>query len=446
MAWDEGTDGVLPDEGMIHEWLDGQLDADASAAMERLVSRSPAFAARVAEARGLIAASARIVQSLDGVPGGVLPTGVLPTGVGSTGVGSADVRPSRPSPAGAPRARTVPWRRIGSIAALLMVGVTGVMLVQREPASLRKLALPAAAEQSVSTAPMVANDAGDALVPPVAASARVPAAPARDMPDPSALPSPISRTGERVAADPSLRPGLMVPDRKAEAAEAPVAARRGTVQDSVSDIVRTNERERRATSAAPNALLGALPGAPPNAPPSAPPSAPPGSAAVQRASAARAAAPVGKAADAAMLATSVEGGVPALPGDFAVAVQRVQCAPECVQRRIELVSDGRVRRWAHPLGGSAEPDTGRVAPGEVAALRTRLDSLGVSELPTTLRLDGSKCRSVGALRESLRVEFRVEGAPRSVMGLPWCSDGTHPLDRIAAETEALAQRALPPRP
>ena len=62
-----------PDEGMIHAWLDGELSPDEAARVARLAEQDPEWRAAVAEARGLIAASSRIVRALDAVPGGVVP-------------------------------------------------------------------------------------------------------------------------------------------------------------------------------------------------------------------------------------------------------------------------------------------------------------------------------------------------------------------------------------
>lgn len=62
-----------PDEGTIHAWIDGQLSADASAELETHVAACAECAALVAEARGLVAASTRIVSALDSVPAGVIP-------------------------------------------------------------------------------------------------------------------------------------------------------------------------------------------------------------------------------------------------------------------------------------------------------------------------------------------------------------------------------------
>jgi hypothetical protein len=62
-----------PDEGLIHAWLDGELDAAEAARVEALVNSDAEWAAAAAEARGLIAASGRIVGSLDRVPANVIP-------------------------------------------------------------------------------------------------------------------------------------------------------------------------------------------------------------------------------------------------------------------------------------------------------------------------------------------------------------------------------------
>jgi hypothetical protein len=62
------------DEGTIHAWLDGALAGDEAAAVARHVDECRECAAMVAEARGMIAATGRIVSALDDVPAGVIPT------------------------------------------------------------------------------------------------------------------------------------------------------------------------------------------------------------------------------------------------------------------------------------------------------------------------------------------------------------------------------------
>lgn len=64
-----------PDEGLIHAWLDGQLPPEEAARIEELAATDPDWAVAVAEARGLVAASSRILSALDRVPAGVVPQG-----------------------------------------------------------------------------------------------------------------------------------------------------------------------------------------------------------------------------------------------------------------------------------------------------------------------------------------------------------------------------------
>ena len=56
------------DEGTIHAWLDGALSADEARRVEAHVGSCTVCADAVAEARGLIAASSRILTALDDVP------------------------------------------------------------------------------------------------------------------------------------------------------------------------------------------------------------------------------------------------------------------------------------------------------------------------------------------------------------------------------------------
>jgi hypothetical protein len=62
-----------PDEGTIHSWLDNALSAEETARVASHVSECAQCAAAVAEARGFIAASSRILTALDDVPRGVVP-------------------------------------------------------------------------------------------------------------------------------------------------------------------------------------------------------------------------------------------------------------------------------------------------------------------------------------------------------------------------------------
>ena len=61
------------DEGIIHAWIDGELPPDEASRVEAHANSCAACGALVAEARGLVAASSRIVSALDVTPSGVLP-------------------------------------------------------------------------------------------------------------------------------------------------------------------------------------------------------------------------------------------------------------------------------------------------------------------------------------------------------------------------------------
>src|SRR5947207_8176643 len=92
------------DEGTIHSWLDGALSADEAARVEAHVKECAQCQAAVAEARGFIAASSRILTALDNAPRGVMP-------------------------AAAPRKRIDPmvWR----VAATVLVVAAGTLVVVR---------------------------------------------------------------------------------------------------------------------------------------------------------------------------------------------------------------------------------------------------------------------------------------------------------------------------
>ena len=118
-----------PDEGEIHAWLDGALDAAAAAGVEAHVAACPACAAAVAEARGLIAGASRILMALDGVPSGVIPAPAQSQPVAS---GDDLAARRRQDESAAASRRPVPWyaRRPVRIAAglMLVAGVGGLVV------------------------------------------------------------------------------------------------------------------------------------------------------------------------------------------------------------------------------------------------------------------------------------------------------------------------------
>ena len=72
------------EEGTIHAWLDGALTPLDAEQVLKHAAECAACAAMVAEARGMIAGAARIVSTLDDVPGGVLPNRATATAKASS--------------------------------------------------------------------------------------------------------------------------------------------------------------------------------------------------------------------------------------------------------------------------------------------------------------------------------------------------------------------------
>lgn len=142
-----------PDEGLIHTWLDGECSPEESARIEQLVATDPAWAAAVAEARGLIAASSRIVGALDAVPR-AMPSGSR----------AAPARVSRPG------FRVRPW--MGMAAGLALLAGTAYVLNDAP----RETFAPVAAEDAA--APKAApEELPQALDVPTVGPAKTPASP-----------------------------------------------------------------------------------------------------------------------------------------------------------------------------------------------------------------------------------------------------------------------------
>lgn len=126
------------DEGTIHAWLDGALPIDESQAAEAHVAGCADCSRAVAEARGLIAAASRILTTLDGVPGGVIPQAGRAGGGDALDVAESDHLATRRSAkaeelkSARPRSRFSP--RLAAAAALMFVAA-GTYAVSRDSAN-----------------------------------------------------------------------------------------------------------------------------------------------------------------------------------------------------------------------------------------------------------------------------------------------------------------------
>lgn len=228
------------DEGTIHAWLDGALPPDESARVERHAASCASCGAAVAEARGLVAASSRILSSLDDVASGVIP------GTASGRDQLAALRARREA------ARRQPWWRrpqMVAAASLVLVAGTWAMAVRfgvnegevEGLGPVAGMARPAADSQAET--PLAKRE----VATDVARDRRAVAAP----PVPGAGPAPLPSTRE---ADLAARAGAAAPPAPAnelrqEAAEASVsrapagmARQQGLAQDQAASQVQPSQQ------------------------------------------------------------------------------------------------------------------------------------------------------------------------------------------------------------
>ena len=133
------------DEGTIHAWLDGELSPAERAAAELHAASCAACAAAVAEARGFVAASSRILTALDAVPGGVLP--------------NAEHAPGAPGDSTRVPRRFIAPRAWMAVAAVLVLGI--VTVIATRPRS-QDAALRVAEEREQAKPAAMAPNAGPA--------------------------------------------------------------------------------------------------------------------------------------------------------------------------------------------------------------------------------------------------------------------------------------------
>ena len=156
------------DEGTIHAWLDGALTPEEAARADAHIKDCPQCQAAVAEARGFIAASSRILTALDDAPRGVIPV-------------TARER------------RVQPW--IWRVAATALVVATGTLLLVKQRGGERTIA-----SRAESTAQLPAPASANASAPIAADSAA---------PGPAAA-GPMMTSAPAVRAMPSRATGLSV--------------------------------------------------------------------------------------------------------------------------------------------------------------------------------------------------------------------------------------------
>jgi hypothetical protein len=202
------------DEGTIHALLDGALPPAEREAAEAHVARCERCTAAVAEARGFIAASSRILTALDAVPGGVLPAA------------RAAVR--------APARFTISRAWIAAAAVLMLSTATAIAIRPRPDAAPTRLA--EAREQAAAPAPVPA---------PAPAPFAQPEAPVVASPKPA--PSPPVRK-RAPTPTPAAQPVVAARDEATRAAAAPPAALGAVVTEALPYDTAAPQLVSRATS------------------------------------------------------------------------------------------------------------------------------------------------------------------------------------------------------
>lgn len=191
-----------PDEGTIHAYLDDALSGDEAREVEAHVASCEACQAGVAAARGLVAASSRIVSHLDAVPRGVIPAkapsksrwifSAWPAAIAATlviGIGLVSIRGKEEPVLPLPPAPTP-----GIIRAAAPESVPVARPRTVEPAPQRKVLPQRAADRNASKP--VANEAAAPTVQlPPASAASQKSAVASPPPSPAPRPDSNKRSG-----------------------------------------------------------------------------------------------------------------------------------------------------------------------------------------------------------------------------------------------------------
>lgn len=163
------------DEGIIHAWLDGALTDQERTDAEAHAADCEACSAAVAEARGLVAASTRILSALDDVPAGAIPVATRRS-EGTMAVGAGR------------KARVQRWMSrpmVRAAAALLLVTTGTYFVASREQA---KRELNVASDRLESTG--VAAEAGAASSEAATSSSAEEVAVLEKAMPPTSLPAP----------------------------------------------------------------------------------------------------------------------------------------------------------------------------------------------------------------------------------------------------------------
>jgi hypothetical protein len=205
-----------PDEGMIHTWLDGECSADEAAYVERMVATDPEWASAVAEARGLIAASSRIVSALDAVPARVVPSGT------KAAPGTEKIAPASPEQPASDGFRLRPWMKMA--AGVVLVAGTAFAIRETTREVFQSPPATVVRDSGVATVPVAAPAAAPDVAPVVAAAPTPPVARERSV----AKAAPVAEASQAndAEAPPAVLPAAPPAAPQASVSPAPTPAER----------------------------------------------------------------------------------------------------------------------------------------------------------------------------------------------------------------------------
>jgi len=214
-----------PDEGTIHAWLDGALTADEATRVDAHVKECAQCQAGVAEARGFIAASSRILTALDNVPRGVIPA----------------VAAQR-------RVQSWVWRVAATV--LVVAGGTLVLVERKDVTTDRETSARIPASVMQASSPTAADSAALSLAIPSVGAVNGPA-PARPI-SPQGAPSLPHATGKRVLQPLPQSMKAATANRPAEASDALGRERAAASDQRRTGAIEQNRLEAKAQNAAPS--------------------------------------------------------------------------------------------------------------------------------------------------------------------------------------------------
>ena len=134
------------DEGTIHAWLDGELPFDESSRVTAHAESCDRCTALIAEARGFIAASSRILRNLDHVPGDVIPSASNGESAERTGFTPRDWGIVLPVPRPATTRRWIPSRFAAAAALTILAVGTYTVLNHSTAPELSEVRVPVVAD------------------------------------------------------------------------------------------------------------------------------------------------------------------------------------------------------------------------------------------------------------------------------------------------------------